>query len=81
MNEAPLTLITFLGGKRGKNEKGEEVYQTAEYLFDEATTVVSAYFGDALMRSGKYPITGAPVWKQDLDLGAFGTGRTRRPVS
>ena len=56
MKQPAISLITFLGGNRGK-EPNKPVYKPTKYQFDDSfISENSAYFGGTLVCSQRYPI-------------------------
>ena len=83
----PLTLLSFLGGNRGKDSK-RPVYKQASYRFPDGSEVCSDYFAEAIVRSGQFQLkqvlllgTRTSVWERlvqevDLDLASAILERT-----
>ena len=83
----PITLLSFLGGNRGKDSK-RPVYEQANYRFPDGSEVCSDYFAEAIVRSGQFQLkqvlllgTRTSVWERlvqevDLDLASAILERT-----
>ena len=66
----PTTLLSFLGGNRGKDPK-RPVYEQANYRFPDGSEVCSDYFAEAIVRSGQFKLkqvllfgTRTSVWER-----------------
>ena len=66
----PTTLLSFLGGNRGK-DPSRPVYESANYCFPNGSEVRSDYFAEALVRSGQFRLkqvmlfgTRTSVWER-----------------
>ena len=83
----PTTLLSFLGGNRGKDPK-RPVYEQANYRFPDGSEVCSDYFAEAIVRSGQFQLkqvllfgTHTSVWERlvqeaNLDLASAILERT-----